>query len=124
MYKFISPTGEIIKTKTVKDFAKMTGMRENMARILACGVRARLQGYCSTHPRAKKYRERFTTVLVNMRTGEKSIIGPSLKKFAKDHGLSYQCLVDLVNHRLPIYRYWVIEHTLKVANPNTAISFN
>ena len=64
------------------------------------------------------------TVLVNTRTGEKSILGPSVKNFAKDRGLSLQGLSELVNGRVRIYRHWVLEKTLDAVDLDTPAGFS
>ena len=58
------------------------------------------------------------TVLVNTRTGERSILGPSVKKFARDHGLCLNELSRLINGHSFIYRHWVLEKTQEAANLN------
>ena len=89
-------------------------MPYSMARSLHCGMRVRLRGFCSTSskPKARKFRRRFLTRLVNTKTGETKILGASVKSFAKDHGLSLQGLSELVNKRVQIYRHWVLGKTL------------
>jgi hypothetical protein len=120
MHRFISPTGEIIKTRSIKEFAEKYDFSPSMARSLACGYRSRLKGFCSTSPRAKKERMRFMTVLINTQTGERSILGPSVKKFATDHGLCFNELSKLVNGHKLMYRGWVLEKTLNLANGHVA----
>ena len=71
MYTFISPKGEIVKTKTIKEFSEKYQFNYNNAVQLNCGFSARMNGWCSTHPKAKKKRQRFidtiqgTDVLAN-----------------------------------------------------------
>lgn len=120
MYSFISPEGQRVKTKTVKEFALKYGFTHSMARSLACGYRARLRGWCSTAKRAKKHRDRFTTVLVNTRTGERSILGSSIKSFAEKRNLCMNELWKLVNGRKLIYRHWCLQKTLDSANGTLA----
>lgn len=103
MYSFLDNTGNVIKTRSVREFSDRHSLPYKSALSLASGRRARLCGYCSTHPRAKKLRERFTTTLLNLKTGERKILGPSVKKFAKDHDLSLQGLSELVNRRVLAY---------------------
>lgn len=119
MYRWINSKGEVIRTRTVKEFSAISGMSYSMAKSLACGYRARLKGFCSTSPKVKKHRERFTTVLVNTRTGARSILGPSVKKFATDHHLSLQGLSELINGRVQMYRHWALERTLEAAHLHT-----
>jgi hypothetical protein len=64
MYSFIAPTGEIIKTKTIKQFADQYGFRYSNAKSLSCGHYKTLNGWCSTSPKARRARKRFQTVLV------------------------------------------------------------
>ena len=113
MYSWINSKGETIKTETVKEFALKYNFPESLARSLACGQRSRLRGWCSTSkkPRVKKHRERFLTKLLNTKTGETAILGQSVKKFARDHGLSLQGFSELVNRRVPMYRGWTLHST-------------
>jgi len=121
MYSWINSEGQTIKTKSISEFASAYGFSPSMARSLACGSRARLRGWCSgsNKPKVKKHRARFTTVLVNTKTGERCILGQSVKSFAKKHGLSLQGFSELVNGRVPIYRHWALEKTLKAAATDT-----
>lgn len=59
------------------------------------------------------------TVLVNTKNGEAKILGPSVKKFAKDHGLSLQGLSELVNGRVQVYRHFVLGKTLDAVDANS-----
>jgi hypothetical protein len=115
MHSFISPTGEIIKTKTIKQFADQYGFRYSNAKSLACGHYKRLNGWCSTSPTAKKARERFQTVLVNPTLGIREVLGQNVTDFAKRHHLAVDDVYQLVNARLICYRGWMLEKTLKLA---------
>jgi hypothetical protein len=121
MYRWINSKGETVRTKTVKAFAEKYGFTHDTAYQLSCGSRARLRGWCSTSkkPKAKKYRERFLTKLVNMKTGETAILGPSVKKFARDRGLSLQGFSELVNRRVAFYRNWTLAATAEILNLHT-----
>ena len=112
MYSFISPEGTTIKTKTIKEFADRFNLRYSNAKTLACGYRTRLQGFCSTHPRAKEARKRFMLVLVNTKTGVRSILGQTISGFAKAHSLCKNTLCQLINGHRVIYRDWMLENTL------------
>lgn len=68
------------------------------------------------HPRAKKARERFTTVLVDTKTGERSILGQTITAFTEKHGLCKNEVYKLVNCRTIIYRNWMLEKTYKLAH--------
>ena len=120
MYSFISPQNEVIKTKTIRAFSDQYGLHYGNARSLACGLRHTIRGWCSTHKNARLKRRRFQTVLVNMRTGEREILGQTVKGFAKAHGLCMNELSKLVNRRKVVYRHWVLESTLKAANIDIA----
>jgi len=113
MYSWINSNGESIKTKTLAEFARKYDFPLSMARHLAAGMRSRLRGWCSTSkkPKVKKHRERFMTRLVNTKTGETAILGPSVKKFARDHGLSLQGLSELVNGHVAMYRGYMLQTT-------------
>jgi hypothetical protein len=54
-------------------------------------------------------------VLVNTQTGERSIIGQTVKAFAQEHHLCLNELSKLVNGRKLRYRNWVLERTLLAA---------
>src|SRR4051812_8761452 len=114
MYRWLNSQGQIIRTHTIKEFSEKYSIGYGLAKSLACGSKVRIHGFCSTSPKAKarKYRERFMTGLVNTQTGERSILGPSVKKFANDHGLSLQGLSELVNCRVQVYRHWILQKTL------------
>lgn len=120
-FSFIGPQGEVIKTRSIREFSEKYSMPYCMARSLHCGMRVRLRGFCSTSskPRARKFRDRFMTVLVNTKNGEAKILGPSVKKFAKDHGLSLQGLSELVNGRVQVYRHFVLGKTLDAVDANS-----
>lgn len=123
-YSFINSRGEIERFGSIRAFSQKSSMSYPMARSLHCGMRVRLRGFCSTSskPKAKKFRDRFMTVLVNTRTEERCILGPSVKKFAADHGLSLQGVSELVNRRVQIYRHWVLGKTLDAVNLDTPAS--
>jgi len=125
MYRWINSKGEVIKTRTIKEFSEKYSMSYSMAKSLHCGSRVRIRGFCSTSPKAKarKYRKRFLTKLVNTKTGEECILGPSVKKFASERALSLQGLSELINGRVHIYRDWVLKKTLEAANLNTPYEF-
>lgn len=120
MYRFISPTGEVIKTKTVRQFSILTGLRYSNCKTLACGVRSTMSGFCSTHPRAARRRKRFTTVLFNTKTGATRVIGSSVKKCAEELGLCLSELSKLVNRRQIAYRGWVLLDTWQAAHADVA----
>src|SRR4051812_47932606 len=115
MYRWIHESGETITTNTVKEFASKYGVRDSIARSLACGSRTRYRQWCSTSPRAKRQRQRFTTVLVNTKTGERSYLGRSVKHFAREHGLCFNVLSKLINGHKIGYRGWYLEETLRLA---------
>jgi hypothetical protein len=111
LYSFISPEGKTIKTKSVKEFSETYGVNYNSAKELSCGKRSRNGGYCSTHRKAARHRQRFLTRVLNTKTGESAIIGRSIKQFADEHGLSFHDLGQLINGRIISYRGWVLEKT-------------
>ena len=111
MYSWISPEGLKIRTTTVKSFVESFGFDYVHARKLACGLTMTMHGWCSTHKNAKRRRERFLSVLVNPKTGEREILGHSVKKFAEDHGMCVNELYKLVNRRKTIYKGWMLERT-------------
>jgi len=121
MFSFIGPTGEKIKTENIKKFAEQAGMHESHARDLACGYFKRFKGYCSTHRRATKERERFLTVLVNPKEGKRDIIGQSVTSFARKHGLCANEVYKLLLGRKILYRGWMLEQTHKLTQKPIAV---
>jgi hypothetical protein len=120
MYSWINNKGETIRTKTIKEFAQMAGLRESNARSLACGCIKRLKGWLSTHPSARKYRKRWRTVLVNSKDGTRQNIGQTVSGFARAHNLCKNELYKLINGRKFMYRHWCLETTLQLAHSKIA----
>jgi hypothetical protein len=61
------------------------------------------------------------TRLVNISTGERTILGASVKGFSKKHGLSPQAVSELLNGRANVYRFWALENNMAAANLSTAV---
>ena len=122
MYSWIKSDGSVLRTDTIKQFCDISGFCPSMARTLASGVRYRLCGWCSGSKKARvrKARDRFLTVVVNTATGDRRILGPSVKRFATEHGLCLNELSRLVNGRCLMYRGSVLQKTLAAANGNLA----
>ena len=96
MYVWTNSQNQTIKTKTIADFARMTGIHYSNAKSLACGIQQTLRGWLS--PKApKKRRERFKTVLRNIRTGERVIVGAAITSLAKRIGVCENDLWKVVN---------------------------
>lgn len=110
-YRFISPDGEAITTESIKEFSETYGVNYQSAKELACGKRTRNMGWCSTHSKAKRQRQRFTTRLFNTVTAESTVLGRSIRHFAATHGLSEHDLGQLINGHIICYRGWVLEKT-------------
>ena len=121
MYQWTNSLGETIKTKTIADFARMTGIRYSNAKSLACGLHQTLRGWLS--PKApRKRRERFNTVLRNIRTGESVIVGAAITSLAKRIGACENDLWKVVNGydgKLAI-KGWALERSLKLASGGLA----
>lgn len=120
MFRFISPQGAVVKTKTIKEWAQMTGIRESNARSLACGYLKRFKGWCSTHRRAKRHRKRFTTELVHA-SGRRAIIGQSVVAFCKVHNLSTGHVHKLLSGERLFYRGWCKASTLELAHAQRVV---
>ena len=120
MYQFINSQGQVVKTKTVKEFAQLAGLRESNARSLACGHLKRLKGWLSTHPSARKYRKRWCSVLVNSKDGTRHTLGQTVSGFARAHNLCVGELYKLINGRKCMYRHWCLEKTLQLAHSAVA----
>ena len=123
MYKFINEQGQTLTFKTIKAFAIQYGLHESHARGLACGSLAKLNGWCSTHPRAKKTRKRFLTVLVNPRQNKREILGRSITRFAREHGLSENSLWKVLNGYRLACNGWMLEQTHKLAQGSLVDDF-
>jgi hypothetical protein len=110
-YTWITPNGGKITTKTIREFADLTGMRYSNATSLACGHYLTLHGYCSMHRKAKKKRKRMLTELLNTRTGQRKCLGRSVKTFAADHGICTSELHKLICGRKIAIRDWMLAST-------------
>lgn len=110
-YKWISPTGEVVTTKTTREFADRYGFRASNARSLACGHFKRLNGWCSGHRSAGKTRARFLTQLVNTSQQKSDIVGASVTGFASRHGLCANEVYKLLTGKSICYRGWTLAKT-------------
>ena len=63
------------------------------------------------------------TVLVNTKTGVRTILGQTISGFAKAHGLCKNTLCQLINGYRVIYRDWTLETTLMALGEMTAGHF-
>lgn len=111
-YKFYSPQGQLVKTKSLRDFAVQHSLPYSHVKDLNCGRMKRYRGWLSTHKSARKYRKRFLTVLVNTQTSERCIVGQAVTRFAKAHGLSNKNLYGLLNGKRLAYKNWCLQQTL------------
>lgn len=113
-YKFIHSSGAIVETRTIAEFSRLTGMRYSNAKSLACGHYQTLQGWLS--PKASKVRKkRFTTVLHNLRTHERALVGKSLTSFATHHDVCMNDIWKIVNGEKLAAKGWVLEKSLELA---------
>jgi hypothetical protein len=110
-YTWITPDGGKITTKTIRQFSELTGMRISNATSMACGYRQSLRGYVGMSKRAAKKRKRWTTVLVNTRTGQRERLGQSIKSFAERHDVCGNDLCKLLNGHKIAVKGWVLEKT-------------
>lgn len=118
-YKWISPQGEIVTTKTIAEWARTNSVRYSNAKSLACGSRQTVRGWLS--PKApKKRRKRFMTVLRNVRTGESAIVGKSIRSFATAHGVCHNDLCAVVAGKKIAAKGWILERSAELALTNTA----
>ena len=121
MYQWKNSQGEKIKTKTIADFARITGIRYSNAKSLACGLHHTLRGWLS--PKApKKRRQRFNTALRNIYTNEQVIVGASLTTLAKRIGVCHNDLWKVVrgfDGKLAI-KGWALERSCKLARGGLA----
>lgn len=118
-YTWINSQGEKVRA-TIKEFTAISGMTPSMARSLAAGCRFRLNGWCSTSKRAKRYRDRFLTKLVHTRSGESRIVGPSVKRLAEELSLCANELHKILTGKKIMYRSWCLEKSWLAANDGIA----
>lgn len=113
MFTVISPTGESVSAKSVKEFAKQYNFPRASAQALFRGQRSRIHGWCSTHQNAKRHRLRFLMKLCHLPTGRECILGQSITGFAKKHDLCMNEVWKLVNgyDGKFVCRGWVTEAT-------------
>jgi hypothetical protein len=117
-HRWVNSQGETIQA-TIKDFSAMTNIRASNCRTLACGLRHTLHGWLSPNaPKAR--RKRFTTVLRNIRTNERAIVGKSLTSFAERHNVCANDLWKVVNGRKLAAKGWVLESSVKLAHGGLA----
>ena len=114
-YKFIHQTGAIVETRTIAEFSRLTGMRYSNAKSLACGHYQTLHGWLSPNA-PKKRRKRFTTVLRNIRTNERAIVGKSITSFAAHHDVCMNDVWKVVNGEKLAAKGWVLEKSLELAH--------
>lgn len=113
-YKFINSNGEVIQTRTIAEFSRLTGMRYSNAKSLACGHYQTLHGWLS--PKAPKARKtRFTTVLRNIRTNERAIVGKSITSFAAHHNVCMNDIWKVVNGEKLASKGWALEASVELA---------
>jgi hypothetical protein len=115
MYSWLNDRGEIVKTKTIAEFARKYNFPPSMARSLASGCRSRLRGWCSTSKRAKRHRNRFMTKLVHLPTGATRVLGSSITQFARENALCENEVWKLVNGLKTRYRGWTLQKTIDAA---------
>jgi len=111
MYHWQNINGTKIKTRTIKEFSDITGLRLSNCQSLACGHYQTLRGWISPSKKAKKRKERLLRRLVNTITGEVKTLGISANAFARDHGLCENELWKLLRGHKVAYRHWVTEST-------------
>jgi len=116
MRKFISPTGEVVKTKTIKEFSDKYGLEPVGARMLACGMLKSFHGWMSFHPKAKKKRKRIMTKLINVQTYAEETLGNTVRAFADKHNLCSYEVCNLLTGKRFIYKNWVLRKTYDNVN--------
>lgn len=113
-YTWIGPDGGKFTTRSVREFSELTGLRYSNCTSLACGHFQTLHGYTSMHPKAKKRRERITTVLVNLHTGQREMLGTAITSFAARHNVCGNDICKLLNGHKIAVKGWVLEKTFKL----------
>lgn len=115
MYRWIDSQNQVVKTRTIREFSEKYSMSYRSARALASGYRSKIKGWCSTSRKARLARQRFTTRLVNPKTGQSEIVGQSARAFAERHGVCYNDLVKLLNGHKLMVKGWATEQTLELS---------
>jgi len=111
-FRFISPEGKIVKTHSLVQFAKDTGIPYNFVKQIAC-KKINLYsayGWWSTKPKALKAYKQRVRVLVNTETDE-VLRMTNKEQFAKDNELCPQLLTALTTGKKMLYKGWVTEDT-------------
>jgi len=113
MFTFISPNGDVVKSKNLRHFSAQHSLPYSHVRDLACGRFQCYRGWLS--PKAtRKRRKRFTTVLVNSKDGTRHTLGQTVSGFARAHNLCANELYKLINGRKWMYRHFCLEKTLQL----------
>jgi len=73
------------------------------------------------HPKARAQRRRFTTVLVHPSSNRREVVGPSVKAFAKRHGLCANEVYMILNGKSICYRGWMLEATYLLTHPQITL---
>ena len=120
MYHWEHIDGTKIKTKTIKAFSELTGLRHSNCKSLACGHYQTLHGWISPSKKAKRRKERVLRKLVNTITGEVKTLGISANAFARNHGLCENELWKLLRGHKVAYRHWVTERTYMMTQTHLA----
>lgn len=66
--------------------------------------------------RAAKKRKRWTTLLINTRTGQRERLGHSIKSFAERHDVCGNDICKLLNGHKIAVKGWVLEKTWKLTH--------
>lgn len=120
MCRWLNSEGEVIETRTIREFAERFGMSVGVARQLHSGQRSRIRGFCSMAKRAKPQRNRFLTAIVNVKSGDRRIVGQSVRRLAEDLGLCKNELHKVLCGRKIMCRHWCLEKTWKAVNESLA----
>lgn len=111
MYHWVNSKGMTIKTKSIKEFSDLTGIRYSNARSLASGHYLSLHGYSAVHPKTRKKRKRMLLELVNTRTHERVRLGGNVARFSAERGICKSELHKLCCGRKIAIRDWTLAST-------------
>ncbi len=113
-FKFISPSGEIVKGKNLKKFCDQNNLGYWSMYLLRSGeVASTRDGWRAFHKKSQAKHQRQTQQLYNIQTGETAVLGSCMKTFADRHNLKYCRLSQLLSGKRLAYNGWITENTRK-----------
>lgn len=113
-FKFISPSGDIVKGKNLKKFCNENKLGYWPMYRLLRGKHASINGWYAFHKRSKMRLQHEQQKLYNIVTGETAVLGKTHRQFANEKKLDQTLLGELLNGDRIAYRNWVTERTYRL----------